>query len=102
MCHCGWVSDVGMVGKNMSRTAKQALATGGHTSSRTCRIDGERQGGLVDGILRRSIDLRNDNTRNSTSASLFCASRRRPARWFECSGTSTRMQMSTIEPSKIK
>ena len=102
MCHVGWVSDVGMIGKNMSRTAKRVLATGGHTSSRTAWFAGEPQGGLLGTFMRRSIDLRSDNTANSTSTSLFCASRRRPARRFECSATCSRMQVTTIEVSKIK
>ena len=102
MCHGGWVSDVGMIGKNMSRTAKEARATGGHTSSRTCRIADNVQGGLVDGILRSSTHLRNGKSKNSASASFFCASRRRPARRFECSLTCSRMQVTTIALSKIK
>ena len=102
MCHGGWVSDVGMIGKNMSRTAKELLATSGHTSSRNCRIDDTHEGGLVDGILRRSIHLRSDNTANSTSTSLLSVSRQRPARQFECSATCSRMQVTTIEVSKIK
>ena len=102
MCHGEWVSDVGMIGKNMSRTAKEALATGGHTSSRTCRIDDTHEGGLVDGILRRSIDLRIDNTANSGAPSLFCATRSRPARQFECSATCSRRQVTTIQLSKVK
>ena len=102
MCHGGWVSDVGMIGKNMSRTAKRVLATGGHTSSRTSRIAVEVQGGLLGTFMRRSIHLRSDITANSASASFFCASRRRPARRFECSATSSRRQMSTIQLSKVK
>ena len=102
MCHGGWVSDVGMIGKNMSRTAKRVLATGGHTSARTCRFADNGQGGLVDGVLHASIDLRSDNMANSTSTSLFCASRKRPARWFECSATCSRMQVTTIALSKVK
>ena len=102
MCHGGWVSDVGMIGKNMSRTAKRVLATSRHTSSRTARIAEEPQGGLLGTFLRSSIDLRSDNTTNSASASFFCASRRRPAQRFECSATCSRMQMSTIALSKVK
>ena len=101
MCHAGWVSDVGMIGKNMSRTAKRVLATGGHTSSRTARIAVEVQGGLLGTFLRASSDLRSDNTTNSASASLFCASRQRPARQFECSLTCSRMQVSTMALSKV-
>ena len=52
MCHGGWVSDVGMIGKNMSRTAKEAIVTGRRTSSRTCRIAKLVEGGLLDGTLR--------------------------------------------------
>ena len=102
MCHGGWVSDVGMIGKNMSRTAKRVLATGGHTSSRTARIADNGQGGLVDGVLHASIDLRSDNKANSTSTSLLSVSRQRPARQFECSATCSRMQVTTIALSKIK
>ena len=102
MCHGGRVSDVGMIGKNMSRTAKRVLATGGHTSARTCRFADNGQGGLVDGVLYASIDLRSDNTANSGATSMFCASRRRPAQWFECSATCSRRQMSTMQLSKIK
>ena len=102
MCHGGWVSDVGMIGKNMSRTAKQVLATGGHTSARTCRFAKLMQAQLLGAFLRRSIHLRNGNSKKPASASLFCASRRRPARRFECSATCSRMQVTTIEVSKIK
>ena len=101
MCHGGWVSDVGMIGKNMSRTAKRVLATGGHTSSRTCRFAGEPQGGLVDGVLHASIDLRSDNTTNSASASFLSACRQRAARLFECSLTCSRMHVTSIALSKI-
>ena len=102
MCHGGWVSDVGMIGKNMSRLGERVLATTGHTSSRTARIAVEVQGGLLGTFMRRSIDLRSDNTANSASASLFCASRQRPARRFECSATCSRMQVTTMQLSKIK
>ena len=102
MCHGGWVSDVEMLGENMSRLGERVLATTGHTSSRTARIAEEPQGGLLGTFLRSSIDLRSDITANSASASFFCASRRRPARRFECSATCSRMQMSTIDLSKIK
>ena len=102
MCHGGWVSDVGMIGKNMSRTAKEVLATGGHTSARTCRFAKLMQAQLLDGVLRSSIHLRTGNSKKPASASLFCASRRRPARQFECSLTCSRMQVTTIEVSKIK
>ena len=101
MCHGGWVSDVEMLWENMSRLGEEVLATTGHTSSRTARCAEEGEGELLDGDLRRSIDLRNDNTRNSTSTSLFCASRQRPARRFERSATRSRMQVTTIELSKI-
>ena len=52
MCHGGWVSDVGMIGKNMSRTAKEAIATSRHTSSRTCRFAEAGEVDLLDGVLR--------------------------------------------------
>ena len=86
----------------MSRLGKEAIATSGHTSARTCRIADNGQGGLVDGVLHASIDLRSNNTANSTSTSLLSASRQRPARRFECSATCSRMQVTTIEVSKIK
>ena len=102
MCHGGWVSDVEMLGENMSRLGKEAIATGRRTSSRTARFADTAQGGLVDGVLHASIDLRSDNTANSTSTSLLSASRQRPAQRFECSATCSRMQVTTIEVSKIK
>ena len=102
MCHGGWVSDVEMLGENMSRLGERVLATTGHTSSRTARIADNGQGGLVDGDLRSSIDLRSDNTANSGSTSLLSVSRQRPARQFECSATCSRMQVTTIQLSKIK
>ena len=102
MCHGGWVSYVEMLKENMSRLGERVLATTGHTSSHTCRIAHTHEGGLIDGILRRSIDLRSGNTANSGATSFFCASRQRPARRFECSVISSRRQMSTIELSKIK
>ena len=79
MCHRGWVSDVGMIGKNMSRTAKEAIATSRHTSSRTARCAERGEVELLDGVLRSSIHLRNGNSKKPASASLFCASRQRPA-----------------------
>ena len=100
MCHGGWVSDVEMLGENMSRLGEEALATTGHTSSRTARCAEEGEGELLDGDLRRSIDLRNDNTRNSASTSFLSACRQRAARLFECSLTCSRMQVTTIELSK--
>ena len=54
MCHGGWVSDVGMIGKNMSRTAKEAIATSRHTSSRTARCAERGEVELLDGVLRTS------------------------------------------------
>ena len=51
MCHGGWVSDVGMIGKNMSRLGKEAIATTGHTSSHTARCAEEREVELLDGVL---------------------------------------------------
>ena len=101
MCHGGWVSDVEMLGENMSRLGERVLATTGHTSSRTARIADNGQGGLVDGDLRSSIDLRSDNTANSGAASLLSACRKRAARRFERSATRSRMQVTTIELSKI-
>ena len=101
MCHVGWVSDVGMIGKNMSRTAKRVLATGRHTSAHTCRIAEAGEVGLLGTFLRASIDLRSDNTTNSASASFLSACRQRAARLFECSLTCSRMHVTSIALSKI-
>ena len=102
MCHGGWVSDVEMLGENMSRLGERVLATTGHTSSRTARCTEAGEVELLHAFLLSSTHLRTGNSKKPASASLFCVSRRRPARWFECSVTSSRRQMSTIELSKIK
>ena len=102
MCHGGWVSDVEMLGENMSRLGEEALATTGHTSSRTARCTEAGEVELLHAFLLSSTHLRTGNTTNSASASLLNVSRRRPARRFECSATCSRMQVTTIEVSKIK
>ena len=105
MCHGGWVSDVGMIGKNMSRTAKEVLATGGHTSARTCRFAKLMQAQLLGAFLRRSIHLRNGNSKKPASASLFCASLQRPAQstapYFSATGTAVRMLGYLFEDADV-
>ena len=102
MCHGVWVSDVEMIGKDMSRMGVEALATGGHTSCRTSRDTISTEDELLIAFPRSSIDLRNGNTKKPASASLFCAGRKRAARLLEGSFTRSRMQVTKIELSKIK
>ena len=102
MCHGGRVSDVGMIGKNMSRLGERVLATTGHTSSRTARCTEAGEVELLHAFLLSSTHLRTGNTTNSASTSLLNVSRQRPARQFECSATCSRMQVTTIALSKIK